>query len=268
MSANDVSRMLVVAQEAAVAAGKVLREQARSNFRVQQKGYIDYVTEIDLRSEKIILDRIRSAFPDHAILAEEEGASGGDSPFLWIIDPLDGTTNYAHGYPAYCVSIALEIEGELAVGVIHDPVLDELCWAERGGGAYLNGEAVRVSDRERLVDSLLSTGFSYNQEALRRNLEFFRRFMLRAAGVRRDGSAARNLFCLACGRFDGVWQVGLNPWDVAAGILLIKEAGGRVTDFQGGPCTPRSPELVLSNGRIHEAMMEVLNHWRETGPEG
>ncbi len=249
---------LDLAKQAALEAGGLLREYFRTDFRVSKKGPIDFVTEIDLKSEQLILERIRAAYPDHRILAEEAGANSNDSPFNWLIDPLDGTTNYAHGFPAFCVSIALEYGGKLETGVVYDPMAGELFWASRGCGAFLNDEPIRVSDEDALGESLLGTGFSYDPAALRINLRLFHEFMTRAAGVRRVGSAARDLACVACGRFDGVWEFQLHPWDVAAGMLLVEEAGGRVTSFEGGPCSARDQRILLSNGRIHDAMLEVL----------
>lgn len=250
--------ILETAKQAALEAGALLRDNFRTGFRVLKKGPIDFVTEIDLKSERLILDRIRSAYPDHRVVAEETGANRNESPFNWLIDPLDGTTNYAHGFPAFCVSIAVECRGELETGVIYDPIADELFWALRGSGAFLNDQPIRVSDKTSLGESLLGTGFSYDLEGMRINLRLFHEFMVRAAGVRRVGSAARDLSYAACGRFDAVWEVQLHPWDVAAGMLLVKEAGGKVTDFEGGPCTPRDQRILLSNGRIHDAMLEVL----------
>jgi myo-inositol-1(or 4)-monophosphatase len=259
MNSPEHDAILKTALEAAHAAGEVLRNLFRSSLRVSTKGRINFVTDADLEAERVILDRIRAAFPDHGFIAEERGASGGDSPYLWYVDPLDGTTNYAHGYPAFCTSIACEIRGELTVGVIHDPIAQETFWATRGGGAFLNGEMIRVSSRDRLDECLLATGFSYDPDAMRRNLDYFGRFMHRAAGVRRDGSAARDLSFLACGRFDGVWEVKLNSWDLAAGFLIIAEAGGRITAFDGQPCTIHDRDIILSNGQIHAAMRRVLS---------
>lgn len=258
MKALSFGPMLAVAQDAAREAGRILRENFEGEFEVSQKGYINFVTEIDLKSEEAILGRIHGAFPDHAILSEEKGASEGTSPFRWIIDPLDGTTNYAHGYPTFCVSIALEYEGALAVGVIYDPLPDEMFWAVFGEGAWRNGKRMRVSRRAKLEDCLLGTGFSYNSHSLRRNLYFFNEFMTRASGVRRSGSAARDLSYVACGRYDAVWEVDLRVWDLAAGVLLVREAGGVVSDFKGNPAGPDDPEIVLSNGLIHEQMLGVL----------
>jgi len=249
---------LDLAKQAALDAGRLLRENFRTDFRISKKGPIDFVTEIDLKSERLILDRIRSAFPDHRILAEEAGANTNDSPFNWLIDPLDGTTNYAHGFPAFCVSIALEYSGTLETGVIYEPMADELFAASRGGGAFLNDRPIRVSEEDNLSESLLGTGFSYDPRGMRVNLALFQEFMTRAAGVRRVGSAARDLSSVASGRFDGVWEYQLHPWDVAAGMLLVEEAGGKVTDFDGRPCSPRDPRILLTNGRIHDAMLKVL----------
>jgi myo-inositol-1(or 4)-monophosphatase len=252
---------LDLAKQAALEAGALLRENFRTEFRISKKGPIDFVTEMDLKAERLILERIRSAHPDHRIVAEESGSNSNDSPFNWLIDPLDGTTNYAHGLPAFCVSIALEHAGKLETGVIYDPTAEELFWASRGCGAFLNDRPIRVSDEEALGESLLGTGFSYDPAGMRVNLGLFHEFMTRAAGVRRAGSAARDLAYVACGRFDAVWEFQLHPWDVAAGMLLVEEAGGRVTDFDGGPCTPRDQRILLSNGLIHNAMLEVLRNY-------
>jgi len=258
MKSLSFEPMLAVAQDAARESGRILKENFEGEFQVSQKGYINFVTEIDLKSEEAILRRIHAAFPEHAILSEETGANDGKSPFRWIIDPLDGTTNYAHGYPAFCVSIALEYEGAVAAGVIYDPLPDEMFWAVVGAGAWRNGKAMHVSRRATLEDSLLGTGFSYNTESLKRNLHFFNEFMTRASGVRRAGAAARDLAYVACGRYDAVWEVDLQVWDLAAGFLLVQEAGGMITDFQGNPARPNSPEIVFSNGLIHQEILSVL----------
>jgi myo-inositol-1(or 4)-monophosphatase len=258
MDQISIRSMLEVGKEAAREAGTFLRESFRTDFRVSRKGPINYVTEMDLRAEQMILKRVQRSFPDHQFLAEEGGTVSSDSHFRWIIDPLDGTTNYAHGFPAFCVSIALEQEGRLEAGIIYDPIADEMFSAATGQGAFLNDVPMRVSGQAELEESLLGTGFSYDPEALRVNLGLFAEFMTRAAGVRRVGSAARDLAFVACGRFDGVWEYQLNPWDVAAGIVLIREAGGSVTDFEGRPCGPEQSRLLLTNGKIHQAMLAVL----------
>ena len=233
-------------------------------LQVSNKGDIDLVTEADLASEKLIIDRIKSHYPRHAILAEESGAIegfqtvSGQSDWRWIIDPLDGTTNYAHGYPCFCVSIALERAGSIEVGVVYDPTRDEVFAAERGQGATLNDRRIRVSDVEDLNAAMLCTGFPYNVRERPNFARDFANFTMEAQAVRRDGSAALDLAYLACGRFDGFWEDGLNAWDIAAGMLLIKEAGGQVTDFVGAPLNIYTPKVLASNGLIHDKMMQVL----------
>lgn len=252
------SGMLSVAVEAALEAGQVLLEHLHTDFQISKKGRVDLVTEVDLKSEEMIVDRIRRDFPDHQILAEERGSEGGGAPYKWVIDPLDGTTNYAHGYRFFSVSIGLEVEKKMVLGVVYDPVTEELFTAERGQGARLNGKPIRVSDEQNLVDSLLCTGFSYNREEIRRNVELFGRFMLNARAVRRDGSAALDLCYVACGRFEAVWELSLHPWDVAAGKLIVEEAGGRVTRFDGSSCTIYDREFLATNARIHGQVAGIL----------
>jgi myo-inositol-1(or 4)-monophosphatase len=230
---------------------------------VSSKGAIDLVTEADLAAEKLIIERIKSHYPRHAILAEESGASdetaGGKSDWKWIIDPLDGTTNYAHGYPCFCVSIAVEHAGAIEIGVVYDPTRDEMFAAERGQGATLNERPMRVSKVDELNSAMLCTGFPYNVRERPNFARDFVNFTMNAQAVRRDGSAALDLAYLACGRFDGFWEDGLNPWDVAAGILLIEEAGGRVTDYRGAPLDIYTPKVLATNGLVHDAMMRLLN---------
>ncbi len=253
--------MLNFAIQTARDAGAILADRL-GRAQVSNKGDIDLVTEADLASEKLIIERIRSHYPRHAILAEESGASeelnAGKSEWKWIIDPLDGTTNYAHGYPCFCVSIGLERAGVVEIAVIYDPNRDELFAAERGQGATLNGRRMRVSDVADLNQAMLCTGFPYNVRE-RPNFERdFANFTMAAQAVRRDGSAAIDLAYLACGRFDGFWEDGLNAWDVAAGLLLIEEAGGQITDFNGQPIDIYEAKVLASNGLIHNAMMRVL----------
>jgi len=253
-----ISRISSVAKEAALEAGQMLLSHLRTNFQISKKGRINLVTEMDLKAEKLIVDRIRLDFPDHEILAEERGTQTGSGPCKWIIDPLDGTTNYAHGYQFFCVSIAVELEGQLAVGVVYDPVTKEFFSARKDAGATLNGQPIQVSTEDVLVDSLLSTGFSYRKTEIQRNLELFDRIIFQCRAIRRDGSAALDLCYVACGRFDGFWELSLNCWDVAAGRLIVEEAGGCVTAFDGSPCTIYERELLASNGQIHSAMVEQL----------
>ncbi len=249
-----------MAKEAALEAGQMLLSHLQTDFQISKKGRINLVTEMDLKAEKLIVDRIRLNFPDHEILAEERGTQTGSGPCKWIIDPLDGTTNYAHGYQFFCVSIAVELEGQLVVGVVYDPVTKEFFSARKDAGATLNGQPIQVSTEDVLVDSLLTTGFSYQKTEIQRNLELFNRIIFHCRAIRRDGSAALDLCYVACGRFDGFWELSLNCWDVAAGRLMVEEAGGCVTAFDGSPCTIYERELLASNGKIHSAMVELLSH--------
>lgn len=246
-------------------AGRILIERFGRPLQISRKGDIDIVTEADLAAERLIIERIRNHFPRHAVLAEESGASAppsGDeqqSEYKWIIDPLDGTTNYAHGYPCFCVSIALERRGgEIMLGVVYDPTRDELFAAERGGGATLNGRPIQVSQTEDLNSALLCTGFPYNVREQAEFARHFTNFIMKAQAVRRDGAAAIDLAYVAAGRFDGFWEDDLKPWDSAAGLLLIEEAGGRVSRYDGTPFTIYTPPIVASNTRLHDRMLSVL----------
>ncbi len=252
--------MLNFAIETVRDAGRLLLEKFGRGIAVTKKGDIDLVTEADLASEKLIVERIKSHFPKHAILAEESGEAivDGQTTWKWIIDPLDGTTNFAHGYPCWCVTIALERDGEVVVGVTHDPTRDELFSAERGRGASLNNMPVRVSSCEDLSEALIVTGFPYD---FKRREDFARhltQFLLNSRGVRRDGSAAIDMAYVACGRFDGFWEEGLNAWDMAAGVLLIEEAGGQVSGYDGSKFSIYKPPILASNGLIHTQMSRVL----------
>jgi myo-inositol-1(or 4)-monophosphatase len=241
-------------------AGHILRDHLGRDIDISRKSTgLDLVTEIDLLSERYIKEKISTYYPKHEILAEESGHQASASEYRWIVDPLDGTTNYAHRYPFFAVVIALERAGEVILGVVYDPIREELFAAEKGGGAMLNGRPIRVSRIEKLADSLLVTGFPYNVRSDRRNIEYFARFIDKAQAVRRDGSAALDMCYLACGRFDGFWELGLNPWDMAAGKLIVEEAGGRITKLDGRPFTIYEPEMLASNGLIHEEMMAVLS---------
>jgi myo-inositol-1(or 4)-monophosphatase len=246
--------MLKVAREAAVESGDLLLERQKTAFRISKKGPVNLVTEMDLLAEEMIVERIMESFPDHQILAEERGSESGTAPIKWVIDPLDGTTNYAHGYRFFSVSIGVEVEGEITIGVVYDPVCRELFSAVLGMGATLNDEKIKVSAEASLEDSLLCTGFSYGDDEIVENLRLFNRMMKVSRSVRRDGSAALDLCYVACGRFDGFWELSLNPWDVAAGSLLVREAGGKVTRFDGSPCTIYDRECLATNGVIHEAV--------------
>jgi myo-inositol-1(or 4)-monophosphatase len=245
-------------------AGSLLAERFGRALRVINKSELDLVTESDLASERLIIDRIKTYHPRHAILAEESGASSPATPeahgeWRWIVDPLDGTTNYAHGYPCFCVSIGLEHDGRMEVGVIYDPMRDEMFTAERGQGAALNGRRISVSPTPDLTGALLCTGFPYDVRERSEFARHFANFIMNAQAVRRDGAAALDLAYVACGRFDGFWEEGLKPWDVAAGSLMVEEAGGRVSNYEGGPLSIYAPPILASNGLIHEQMMRVLS---------
>ncbi len=240
-------------------AGQLLRDHLGRVIDISHKSStLDLVTEVDLLSERHIKERISNHYPKHEILAEESGHQQTDSEYRWLIDPLDGTTNYAHGYPVFCVSIALERAGEVLLGVVYDPVRDELFAAERDAGASLNGRPIHVSQVSQLSQSLLVTGFPYNVRSNPLNIEYFARFLHNAQAVRRDGSAALDMCYVACGRFDGFWEMELKPWDVGAGKLIVEESGGRATKFDGRPVTIYESEILVSNGFIHEAMGAVL----------
>ncbi|MDQ3062022.1 MAG: inositol monophosphatase [Acidobacteriota bacterium] len=252
--------MLNFAIETAREAGQILLERFGRKITITKKGDINLVTEADLASEKLIIEKIRSHYPKHAILAEESGASelNGESEWKWIIDPLDGTTNYAHGYPCFCVTIALEYQGEIVIGVTFDPTRDELFAAERGNGATLNGRQIRVSKTESLSDALLVTGFPYDTRERENFARHFTGFTYKSRGIRRDGSAAIDMAYVACGRFDGFWEEGLHAWDVAAGVLLIEEAGGRVSYYEDSKFSIYKPPICANNKLIHAEMLEVL----------
>jgi myo-inositol-1(or 4)-monophosphatase len=249
---------LTRAVELAREAGSLLRSGMGNVEAVEHKGAIDLVTEFDLQSERLLVEGLRRSFPEDPILAEEGGGAAGGH--RWLIDPLDGTTNFAHGLPVFCISMAYVEAGAIQLGVVYDPMRSELFQALRGQGASLNGKPIHVS-REALLDrSLLVTGFPYDiRTADETNLDHFSRLSLRAQAVRRLGSAALDLAYVAAGRFDGYWELRLSPWDWGAGILLVREAGGKVTRLEGDADIFRPPtSIVASNGLIHEAMLRVL----------
>ena len=248
-----------------MAAGRLQLHYFRRDLQVHKKGLMDLVTEADVAVEQDIRARVARHFPNHLFLGEEEAQSADapESPFRWIVDPIDGTTNFVHGLPLFCVSIALEIEGRVAVGVVYAPVADELFTAEQGEGARLNGRRVHVTREASLIDALLVTGFPPQaRDAHDEQLAVFGEFLSRARAVRRLGSAALDLAYVAAGRFDGFWERSLHGWDVAAGALLVEEAGGRVTGFSGGSFDPFGGELLASNGSIHSALLDILGDVR------
>jgi myo-inositol-1(or 4)-monophosphatase len=254
--------MIKLAIEAAKEAGRFLKQNIGKVRDIQRKNGQEknLVTEIDKRSEAIIIGIIKQHYPTHDILAEESGTeSGSASEYKWIVDPLDGTTNFTHSLPIFCVSIGIERKGEIIAGVIYDPNFDELFTAEKGCGALLNGKRIKVSQTDSLNQSLLVTGFPYNiTENPDHAIEYFFNFLLKAQAVRRMGSAAIDLAYLAAGRYDGFWEVALNPWDMAAGALIVEEAGGILSDFSGNSLSIYGKQIVASNGKIQKEMLEVL----------
>ncbi len=292
-----IDKVIQLGRRAALAAGAVLRQNYHTPHHITLKSAIDPVTESDLQSQEIIIALIRQAFPDHGFLAEEsgvgqggegqelsppprslpqspEGSAGGavgrpvasgpwpspqPQPCRWIIDPLDGTVNYAHGFPMFCVSIAFEAKGCLEYGVVYDPLRDELFEARAGGGAWLNSRPIGVSTTDRLERALLATGFPYDiRKRLPQTMARLGRVIARSQGVRRAGSAALDMCYVACGRFDGFWEENLKPWDTAAGVLIVAEAKGQVSTFDGAPFELTSPNIAASNGSLHGAILEAL----------
>lgn len=251
--------MFELAKKVALKVGKILKENIYKERIISYKGRINLVTEMDTLSENIIVETILKKYPEHSILAEESHNIETESPYRWLIDPLDGTTNYAHGLPFFCVSIALEEEGEIKFGIIYNPMLDELFTAKKGEGAYLNNKKIQVSKTKLLKDSLLATGFPYDiVESKDNNLDHFYNFSLSSLAIRRPGSAGLDLAYTACGRFDGFWELKLSPWDMAAGYLLVKESGGKITNLRGRKFSIYNKEIVASNGIIHKKMLKIL----------
>jgi myo-inositol-1(or 4)-monophosphatase len=258
---------LATATEIVLRAGEIQLAGQASGFRVSKKGTIDLVTEIDFACERMCRAVLAERFPDHDILAEELGEESDAQPgsrYRWVFDPLDGTTNYAHGLPIYCASLGLEIDGRREVAAIYDPSRKELFTAERGEGAYLNGQRLAVSETPALLDSLLVTGFPYDMHKRSGGelVDLFGAFLSRARAVRRLGSAALDLCYVAAGRFEAFWEQYLKPWDVAAGALIVEEAGGRVTGMDGTPFDPAAAHLVASNGHVHDELLAVIREFR------
>ncbi len=253
------SEFLEPAREAALEAGRMLRSGMNEGQEISYKGVVDLVTNFDHKAQELIFGRLATAFPGHGFLAEEGLTRGEQADFRWVFDPLDGTTNFAHRLPVFTVSIALEYRARVILGVVYDPMREELFQAVEGEGAWLNGRRIRVSAIADLNRSLLATGFPYDlRESPVNNIDHFGHFLTRAQAVRRCGSAAMDLCYVACGRFDGFWELKLKPWDQAAGALIVREAGGRVSDFAGGEFEISSQESLASNGLIHPQMIQVL----------
>jgi myo-inositol-1(or 4)-monophosphatase len=253
-----VTKELEVAMSAAREAGGVLRKGFGWQHSIKYKGEVDLVTEVDEQAERVIREILLGAFPSYGMLAEEGGRLSGEEDARWIVDPLDGTTNYAHGLPIFAVSIALERAGEVVLGVVHDPIREETYVAELGRGAVLNGEPIKVSDTDELIQALIATGFPYDREKMPEALGLFGRFVALTRGVRRLGSTALDLCYVAFGRLDGYYERGIWPWDIAAGSLILEEAGGKVTDYLGGRLDLEGREIVASNGALHPAMTKLV----------
>ena len=251
-----------ILQKAAREAGQLMKERFNSGFRIDNKdGVNDLVTEVDHAAEKLIMDIIRTEFPDHFILSEEVGEIKMDSAYKWIIDPIDGTVNYANGIPICCVSIGVEHEGKMILGAVFNPFIDEFFFAEKGAGAFMNEKRIRVSEKDSVLHSCLVTGFPYTYlDSQNGPLEVFSRLIRKGVAVRRLGSAAIDLCWVAAGRFDGFYEHKLNAWDSAAGFLLVEEAGGKVTDFEGNPYSPYQPHIVATNGKIHTELLGWVNN--------
>jgi myo-inositol-1(or 4)-monophosphatase len=262
MTKDYLDAAIEIAQEA----GKILCEEFARPPRIDYKGEADLVTQADKRSERCIVERLTKFFPDHGIVAEEGTGRETGSEFRWHVDPLDGTTNFAHSYPCFSVSIALARRGTIIAGVVFNPYYDELFASARGEGATLNGKPIHVSKVDTLAASLLCTGFPAHKRVTSPNIHYYWDFTLRSHGVRRDGSAALDLASVAAGRFEVFWEFGLNKWDVAAGILLIEEAGGKVSDFDGNPYELGGPMILATNGLVHEETRKVAYEISQRDP--
>ena len=263
MTGRPDPQYLATAVEIVLRAGEIQRRRRDSGFRIDKKGAIDLVTEVDLECERLCRDILAERFPSHDILAEELSSGPTEAaraPYRWVFDPLDGTTNYAHGLPIFCASLSLELDGRAIVGAIFDPSRQELFTGERGGGAFLNGQPLRPSTVATLGDALLVTGFPYDvRRKLDELLAMFGAFLAASRAVRRLGSAALDLCYVAAGRFDGFWEQHLKPWDVSAGALIVEEAGGLVTGMDGTPFSPAAAHLVASNGPLHASMVRLIS---------
>jgi myo-inositol-1(or 4)-monophosphatase len=250
---------LQAAVDIAREAGAILRDGYERPKEIEYKGEVDLVTESDRRSEELVVSRLRDSFPDHGIVAEEgSGRAAEGAKYCWHVDPLDGTTNFAHGYPCFAVSLGLLQDGEPIVGAVLNPVHNELFTAARGEGAFLNGRRIHVSSAHFLSQSLVATGFPTHHRKKSANINYYWEFTLRTHGVRRDGAAALDMCAVACGRFDGFWEFGLKSWDTAAGAILVREAGGTVSDLDGQPYQPGGRVMIASNGKIHGEMREII----------
>jgi myo-inositol-1(or 4)-monophosphatase len=255
MTSSQPTNLIPAMEAIAREAGALLMTHFHRQVKIEYKGEADLVTIADRQSEALILERIRKQFPSHDVMGEEGTRIETGSEHKWYVDPLDGTTNFAHGFPVFCVSLAVEYQGRRSAGVIYDPTRDEMFTAALGAGARMNGQTIHVSAASRLADCLIGTGFPSQKRHKNPNIYFYHQLTLRTHGVRRAGSAALDLCNVACGRYDGFWEFNLNPWDTAAGVLIAEEAGGRVTNFAGGPFQLDSRETLASNGLVHDALL-------------
>lgn len=260
MNTKEIRELRTVCRDLALGAGSILRNGFRNSKKIDYKGRIDPVTEYDCKAEDFIVSRIEKKYPSHEVLAEEGSETGQHSSWRWVIDPLDGTVNYMHGFPIYCVSIAVEFEGQVIAGAVYDPERDEMFSAGLGLGAALNKSRLFVTGEKRLERALLATGFAYDiGSAKRNNLGLFARMAKKAQGIRRPGSAALDLCWLASGRIDGFWELKLHPWDTAAAALAVTEAGGKLSRIDGRPWSIYDRDLLASNGHLHQSMIDVLS---------
>jgi len=255
VNAERASEFVSAIETIAREAGELLMGYFARHVKIEYKGDVDVVTEADRASEALIMDRLQARFPRHDVLGEEGARRETGSDYKWYVDPLDGTTNFAHGFPVFCISMGLEHKGQLIAGVVYDPARGEMFAAEKGSGAYLNQHRIHVSKTARLLESLVGTGFPSHKRHKNPNIYFYHQITLRTHGVRRAGSAALDLACVASGRFDGFWEFNLNPWDLAAGVLLVEEAGGQVSGFFGQPFRLADRDVVASNGLIHADLL-------------
>ena len=259
MNAERAGEFVSAIEAIAREAGELLMGYFARHVKIEYKGDVDVVTEADRASEALIMDRLQARFPRHDVVAEEGARRETGSDYKWYVDPLDGTTNFAHGFPVFCVSMGLEYKGQLIAGVVYDPTRGEMFAAEKGSGAYLNQRRIHVSKTARLVESLVGTGFPSHKRHQNPNIHFYHQITLRTHGVRRAGSAALDLASVASGRFDGFWEFNLNPWDLAAGVLLVEEAGGQVSGFFGQPFRLQDRDVLASNGLIHADLLREFN---------
>ncbi|HDY89667.1 MAG TPA: inositol monophosphatase [bacterium] len=258
LSQDEKNELFQTATAAARLAGAILKDHFEKHKEISYKGRINIVTDVDYRSEEEIINLIKSRYPEHDIIAEESNNEIIGSPFRWVIDPLDGTVNYAHDFPFFAVSIALEINGEIEIGIVYNPIMDEFFHARKGEGAFLNNVPISVSKTNNLEKSLLATGFPYDIRESSHNLAHFNHLIKLAQGIRRPGSAALDICYCAMGRFDGYWEITILPWDIAAGILIVTEAGGIVSKLNGEPLSIYDKQVVASNGRIHNELVKEI----------